>query len=505
MRLPWVAAEIIGVAVTFSIAVLLWRSLRRPERRPDVELYDDVMVLPTGARATRTVQYEALKGAVTRGQAPKDELVLEAGGHTYVYPRDVFEDEDGLDVFFLQLRNRLRRHPRGAQIVAEIRHRENLARRLFRIRPRVTHALLGVIVVAFISQGLLGGLRSPDPVVAVRLGANLFERTLSGEWYRLFTANFLHGGLLHIYLNSIALLSLGGAVERLLGRWTYLTVYLVSAVGGALASAFFAPGPLSMGASTALFGLLGAFGVLHLTRSLPLGYRQTGGWWFFTLGVNAILPLIVPVIDVAAHVGGFVVGAALTYALVRLRSGRPDGWMLRPALALLAVFVVAFVQAGTAAARFSPRDHAEIAEILYNPQLQRIVDDYTAHPSSQKRNLLAAALAESAMMRGTAWIGDVEGNLRATGTARALELDGELNGAATVWVLAHRDGELLALLRVRLGPDAPLPLSLTLDGPIAQLDELAQFAVAMVDGRANESSEGGSELDAWLLPEGLGP
>ncbi|MEO0812674.1 MAG: rhomboid family intramembrane serine protease, partial [Myxococcota bacterium] len=361
---PHASVQILALAVTVIVAIVLLRSRLHETRRPDVELYDDVMVLPTRGARSRTVQYESLRAAVTRGKAPRDELVLEAGGHTYIYPRGSFEDEDGMDVFFLQLRNRLRSHPRGAQIVAEIRHRQNITQRLSRMRPRVTHGLIALIAVVFMLQMYLGS-GGYDPVVATVLGANLSSRTLSGEWYRLITANFLHGGMLHIYLNCLALLSLGGALERLLGRWTYLTVFMVSAVGGALASALYNPGVPSQGVSTAVFGLLGAFGVLHLLKALPIGYRQTRGWWTFTLGVNAVLPLIVDVIDVAAHVGGFAVGAAVAYLVLRKRgaqASKGDQALRRPALVLAATYLLAFVWAGSSALAFDARDKAELTD-----------------------------------------------------------------------------------------------------------------------------------------------
>ncbi|MEM6730287.1 MAG: rhomboid family intramembrane serine protease [Myxococcota bacterium] len=508
---PVTALQVFAVAILFSAAVVLVRSKLRKLSTPDVELYDDVMVLPAGQDRSerRTVQYESLRAAVTRGRAPNDELVLEAGGHTYVYPREIFQDEEAFDVFFLQLRNRLNRHPRGAQIVAEIRHRENLARRLFRTRPRVTHGLLATIGIMFIVQALFGAIpESGDAIETIRLGANIGERTLKGEWYRLFTANFLHAALLHIYLNGLALLSLGGAIERILGRWTYLTVFLVSGVGGALASAVFPPGPgaSSVGVSTALFGLLGAFAVLHLRhrRSLPLGIRQSGRWWFFVIGVNVALPFILPVIDLSAHLGGFIVGAFATWLILRWRRNlapATDRRLLRPALGILALYAVAFGHGVVNAATFDARDRAEVADALYGPKIAHELDRFDAAPSPTNQQRLAYVLYESLAARGVKTVGSVRANLSAAPDGSSIRLEGELEApdGATVWLFAVRGRELMSLIRVRVGSDVQLPVSVHLDQ--SEFGGPTELEVALIDGRGCDCAPDRANATVWVTPE----
>ncbi|MEO1483752.1 MAG: rhomboid family intramembrane serine protease [Myxococcota bacterium] len=496
--------KVVAVAVCFSVAVILFRSVRRSERLPDVELYDDVMVLPIGKHSeeSRTVLYESLRGAVTRGRAPHDEIVLDAGGHTYVYPRELFEDEEAPDIFFMQLRNRLGRHPRGTQIVAEIRHREVLARRLFRIRPYVTYGLLAVVVVGYGLQYLLGGLT--DQLVSARLGANVTDRTLSGEWYRAFTSNFLHGSPLHIYLNGLSLLSLGSAVERLTGRWTYLFVFLVSAVGGALTSALVNPGVISLGVSTAVFGLLGALAVLHLfyRRDVPMGYRQSRQWWVFIIGVSAILPILVPVIDFGAHLGGFAAGAVATYLAMRIRGG-PRGTsdkVLRPLTALVVlVYVVAFTQAGLAAVSFDARDRAEIAEQLFDRRISRYAQLMSQQPSELNALQFAQVLSSSATMRGPAWLDgeprELEVSVR---NGDSLELTGAFSSeeGARIWLLAHREGELKALIRGEIGAAVSPPVALKLD------ESLEGYEMSVVAVELGGCGCGRSVANAtvWMLP-----
>jgi membrane associated rhomboid family serine protease len=125
-----------------------------------------------------------------------------------------------------------------------------------------------------------------------------------GEYYRLFTAMFMHFGILHLLLNMYALWVLGRALEQMLGPARFLGLYLVAGIGGNVAAYVFQPTALSAGASTAIFGLFAA---------LFLALRKMG------LNASAVLPviiinlvftLLVPGISIAGHVGGLITGAA---------------------------------------------------------------------------------------------------------------------------------------------------------------------------------------------------
>ena len=134
-----------------------------------------------------------------------------------------------------------------------------------------------------------------------------------GQWYRLITSAFLPGtgafGLLDIAFNMWALLLVGPALEQLLGRSRYLTVYLVSALGGSVLYYFIAPyNAPALGASGAIFGLFGAWFVV--ARRLRLDSR-----WIVTVVVlNLVLGFVVPNIAWQAHVGGILAGGLLTAA-----------------------------------------------------------------------------------------------------------------------------------------------------------------------------------------------
>ncbi len=180
----------------------------------------------------------------------------------------------------------------------------------------VTKMLIGINVAVFIF-GLLAG----DAFIALfvqraGLPAAGIPGVATGEWYRLLTAAFLHGGLqpafslLHIAMNMYVLWIFGPQLERLLGPGRYLVLYLLSALGGSLASyAFNHPLQGSLGASGAIFGLVGAtFVVMRRLRAN-------------TSGLVAYIGLIVVfgfmmrgVVDWKAHLGGLIVGAVVAAA-----------------------------------------------------------------------------------------------------------------------------------------------------------------------------------------------
>jgi rhomboid protease GluP len=131
-----------------------------------------------------------------------------------------------------------------------------------------------------------------------------------GEWWRLITAGFLHGGLLHILMNSWVLFDLGPQVDEAFGTPRYLVFYLVSTVTGFMTSSYF--GYRSVGASAGICGLIGAMIALH-TRdhsSYATAMRRQYIQWVIYL---LIFGFVVPNVDNAAHVGGLVGGFVLAY------------------------------------------------------------------------------------------------------------------------------------------------------------------------------------------------
>jgi membrane associated rhomboid family serine protease len=132
-----------------------------------------------------------------------------------------------------------------------------------------------------------------------------------GEWWRVLTSGFLHIGPIHLVLNMLALWMLGRDLETVLGRGRFLTLYLVSMLGGAAAVMLFSPADQAVaGASGAVFGLMGALVVVLRRLRAPLGQV------FGIIGINVIFSFSIAGISWEGHLGGLVIGAAATAALV---------------------------------------------------------------------------------------------------------------------------------------------------------------------------------------------
>lgn len=129
---------------------------------------------------------------------------------------------------------------------------------------------------------------------------------VNGQWWRLITAGFLHGGIIHILMNSWVLFDLGAQVERVFGTSRYLVIYLVSSVGGFYLS-FLMSYSLSVGSSAALAGLIGAM------MAFAKRTNQTMVWSFYMRWVIMIAAIgfLIPGIDNWAHLGGIITGGAI--------------------------------------------------------------------------------------------------------------------------------------------------------------------------------------------------
>jgi len=175
----------------------------------------------------------------------------------------------------------------------------------------VTYALIGINVFMFIISVLLSGtIMDIDINVLVTLGAKYNYAIVQGQWFRLITCMFLHGGLIHIAANMYSLYSIGPLIEDLYGKYKYLTIYFVTGIISSLFSFFFSPTSISIGASGAIFGLLGVILVFAIKE------RERIGKGFFMniasiIAINLFITLGVPGIDKFAHLGGLLSGVAL--------------------------------------------------------------------------------------------------------------------------------------------------------------------------------------------------
>jgi rhomboid protease GluP len=187
-------------------------------------------------------------------------------------------------------------------------------RRFYRRSP-VTAIFLVIIVAYFILIGINGG--TTDVETLVRFGA-LFPPFISmyNQYYRFITSIFIHIGIMHLFFNGYALYVFGTQIEGLMGSKKYLFFFLLSGLGGNLATYFFNFESISAGASGSLFGLFGAFLYLiqhHKNMITPEGRKSI----ISLLLVNLAFTVLVPNISITAHLGGFIIGYLLSYIFIR--------------------------------------------------------------------------------------------------------------------------------------------------------------------------------------------
>ncbi len=191
--------------------------------------------------------------------------------------------------------------------------RIDFERRMRRL-PLVTVVILVVLVVIFLAEVRVGALASREAIVA--MGALARERVAAGEYWRLLTAPWLHGGVDHLVGNGIALFILGMLCEAAFGRVQFVLLYVLSGLAGSVVSLAVSVGP-SVGASGAIFGLQGAAIMLfRLHRDRLLVRDRRVGFVLLVWAIYSIAGgLMQPFIDNGAHIGGAVGGALIARRL----------------------------------------------------------------------------------------------------------------------------------------------------------------------------------------------
>jgi membrane associated rhomboid family serine protease len=154
----------------------------------------------------------------------------------------------------------------------------------------------------------------------IAYGAKDNDLILQGQYWRFVTPMFLHANALHVGLNMLNLLVLGVFLERLLGHIRFLLIYLLTGIISIIASFYFAPQDVSVGASGAIFGLVGAYSIFVLMhrRALPRGGIPSLLWLVIIIGLNLSIGLFVQNVDNYAHVGGLLSGCLLGWELMPL-------------------------------------------------------------------------------------------------------------------------------------------------------------------------------------------
>jgi rhomboid protease GluP len=186
---------------------------------------------------------------------------------------------------------------------------QSLARPVY--RPYVTYVLIGICVVVYLLQAATSYFLKID--IPAALGVKDNNLIMQGQVWRLFTPMFLHGSILHIGFNMYALFYIGPMLERFYGRWRYLGLFILSGFGGNVISFMFSQYQ-SLGSSTAIFGLLGAQGVLIYQNREIFGNiaRRALSQVILIAVVNLVIGLT-PGIDNWGHIGGLIGGTLFAW------------------------------------------------------------------------------------------------------------------------------------------------------------------------------------------------
>jgi membrane associated rhomboid family serine protease len=173
--------------------------------------------------------------------------------------------------------------------------------------PVVTYALIAINVIVFLAEGQFG-------FGSTNGGTELFRRfaldgpdVANGDYWRIVTSGFLHAGLLHIFFNMYLLYLLGNMLEPAIGSVRFALVYFVSLFAGSLGALIVSPDTLTVGASGAVFGLMGAAAVELSARGINPMETGIGGLIIF----NLLFSFVFSGISIGGHIGGLI-GGALT-------------------------------------------------------------------------------------------------------------------------------------------------------------------------------------------------
>lgn len=222
--------------------------------------------------------------------------------------------EEGLDLF-IKLTEEIAKKNEDNNIKAED---------VFKVKkPIITYILIAINILLFVAMYSFGD-GSKNVATLIKFGANYPPLIKAGEFYRLITAGFLHIGILHLFFNMYALYLVGSQLENFIGKTKFLIVYLGSMIVGNLMSILFIGNSVSAGASGAIFGLFGALLYFGYHYRVYLGNMMTSQI-IPILIFNFFLGFVLSGIDVANHIGGFIGGILLLWALgVKYKSKKSD-------------------------------------------------------------------------------------------------------------------------------------------------------------------------------------
>ena len=216
--------------------------------------------------------------------------------------------------------------------------------------PQLTYALIAINVIAFLAMSAGGGGFDGRGGTVYSHGALFGPLVADGEWWRIVTSGFLHAGILHLAFNMYFLYFLGTLLEPEIGKLRFAAIYFVSLLGGSFGALLTSPDAVTVGASGAVFGLMGA--AILAMRARGIDPMQSG------LGVSLLLNLaitfVIPGISIGGHVGGLVAGGIVGYVMFELAERQRIAVtpVLGACVALAAVLAVGCVAVAQSASTF---------------------------------------------------------------------------------------------------------------------------------------------------------
>ena len=194
-------------------------------------------------------------------------------------------------------------------------------------RYPLTYGIIFLNTLFFLLSALQSGnIVDIDLDTLVNLGALYGPLVVQqGEWWRLLSAMFLHGGMTHILMNMVSLYIIGRGMELYFPKAAYLAIYLLSGLVGGLLSLYMHPMSVGIGASGAIFGVFGALAGFFLAHRKRIGAysREFMRDFAVILGLNLMLGLSISSIDMSAHIGGLVTGMVGGYMIARYPRSLP--------------------------------------------------------------------------------------------------------------------------------------------------------------------------------------
>jgi len=199
------------------------------------------------------------------------------------------------------------------------------------------------VLVSYLALAAATGVFDPTTSKLIQYGALVGAMAADGEGWRLISYAFLHGGLMHLAMNTVALTALGPGLERALGPLRFSILYVISAVGGGVAAVVWGGAELVLvGGSGALFGMLGATLAVHIRsgrHGMDYLSSQAGRRTMLLVVAYLALGLVIPRISNSAHVGGLLAGFVLTQCFLLPPRHERDGLARAALLGWIALYI----------------------------------------------------------------------------------------------------------------------------------------------------------------------